>query len=112
MTKYTRHLAASLFLSGALLAGCRGDNKKSDTTALGADTTLNRDLAMANRDTTAQPQLKDVPANTPGATTPNAPASTERPATRTPPRVIHRPAQSGPINRAENKPAPAPTSTT
>ncbi|HEX4681523.1 MAG TPA: hypothetical protein VH277_02370, partial [Gemmatimonadaceae bacterium] len=112
MTKYTRRLAASLIASAALLAGCHGGDKKTDTTALGTDTTLNRDLAMANRDTTAQPQLKDVPANAPATTTPNPPATTERPATHTTPRVIHRPAQSGPVNRAENKPAPAPTSTT
>ena len=39
---------------------------RPDSTALGADSTLNRDLALANRDTAAQPQLKDVPrANAP-----------------------------------------------
>jgi hypothetical protein len=109
MTKYTRRLAASLLASAALFAACRGNESKADSTALGTDTTLNRDLAMANRgDTTAQPQLKDVPANAPSTTTPEAPQTSSRPERRHEPRVIHRPAQSGPINRAENKPAPAP----
>jgi hypothetical protein len=38
------------------------DKKKDDT--LAQDTTLNRDLRMANADTSAQPALKDVPAGT------------------------------------------------
>lgn len=112
MTKYTRQLAASL-AAAALLAGCRGDNKRADSTALGADSTLNRDLALANRDTNVQPQLRDVPANTPATTSPEAPKTTSnRPVRRPEPRVIDRAAQSGRINRAENKPAPAPTTTT
>lgn len=111
MTKYTRRLAASLFASAALLAACRGNETKSDSTALGTDTTLNRDLAMANRgDTNAQPQLKDVPANAPATPSPSAPV-TKREERRPQPREIHRPAQSGPIHRAEDKP-PVPTTTT
>ncbi len=38
------------------------DKTKNDT--LAQDTTLNRDLKMANADTSAQPALKDVPAGT------------------------------------------------
>ena len=37
--------------------------------------TLSRDLALANRDSAAQPQLKDVPASTPAASTPKPSAS-------------------------------------
>jgi hypothetical protein len=111
MSKYTRHLAATLCVSAVMLGACRGDKGKTDSTALGTDTTLNRDLALANRDTTAQPQLKDVPANTPTTAAP-APATSTRSEPRPQPRVTHRPAQSGPINRAENKPAPAPAPTT
>lgn len=74
MLKYTRPLGASLFAAACLLGACRSDNKKGpDSTALGADTTLSRDLALAGRDTTVQPQLKDVPANTPSAPEPAAP---------------------------------------
>ena len=80
MTKYTRRSAALLLVTAAVLAACSSESKKGpDSAALGADTTLNRDLAMANRDTTVQPALKDVPAPTP---TP-APTTT-RPQTRTP----------------------------
>ncbi|HVX39832.1 MAG TPA: hypothetical protein VHB25_09685 [Gemmatimonadaceae bacterium] len=89
MSKYTRHLGASLMLVGVtLLAACGGGEKKSDSTAaLGADTTLNRDLALAGKDTTAQPQLQDVPTTAPSA---NAPAASNAPTTRTPTRTTPR----------------------
>jgi hypothetical protein len=64
----------------AVLGACRGEPKKGPDT-LGADTTLNRDLSMAGRDTGVQPQLNDVPANAPAA--PTKTASTNRPSTRT-----------------------------
>jgi hypothetical protein len=44
-----------------LLAACGGDKNASDT-SLAADTSLNRDLALAGRDSAAQPSLTDVPA--------------------------------------------------
>ena len=92
MSKYTRHLGASLMLVGlTLLGACGGGEKKSDSTAaLGADTTLNRDLALAGKDTTAQPQLKDVPTTAPSA---NAPAASNAPTTRTPARTQPRTTQ-------------------
>ncbi len=100
MLKYTRSLGASLLVAATLIAGCKGESNKADSTALKADSTLNRDLALANRDTTAQPQLKDVPAG--GA------ASSEEPRVNNPPKVVHRPAQSGPTRAPANKPAEAP----
>ncbi|MGH7616159.1 MAG: hypothetical protein ACREPM_02920 [Gemmatimonadaceae bacterium] len=96
MSKYIRHLGVpTLIVALAALAACRSDAKRSDSTALGADTTLNRDLALANRDTAAQPQLTDVP-NTPPPKTPAAtrPAPSRRTAER--PRTH------------ENRPAPTP----
>ena len=76
MLKYTRRLGAPIALvTVTLLGACGSDAKKADSTALGADTTLNRDLALANRDSAAQPQLKDVPASTPAASTPKPSAS-------------------------------------
>jgi hypothetical protein len=72
-----------------LLGACKSDSGKVDSTALKTDTTLNRDLALANRDSTAQPQLQDVPAG--GA----APAPTTAPRTNSPP--------------ARTTPAPKPT---
>lgn len=101
MSKYTRPLGASLLVAATLLAGCKGDsNKAADSSALKTDTTLNRDLALANSDSTSQPQLKDVPAGT------GAPAASNAPRANNPPRVTHRPAQSGPTNTTANKPAP------
>ena len=64
MSKYTRPIFASLALTFALVSGaCSKADNKADTTALKSDSALNRDLALANHDTGAQPQLKDVPAN-------------------------------------------------
>ncbi len=63
MAKDTRRLGVSIVLAAALFAACSKDAKKGpDSTALGADSSLNRDLAMANRDSAAKPELKDVPA--------------------------------------------------
>lgn len=75
MVQYIPRLKASLVLSFALVAGACSN--KDDTAA--ADSALNRDIQLANRDTAAQPALTDVPAAT--ATTP-AP-STSAPRTTT-----------------------------
>jgi hypothetical protein len=102
MMKYTRRVTAPFAVlavaTTVLLGACRSDKKGPDTTALGADTTLNRDLALANRDSGTQPSLKHIPPNEPAATTP-APS---RPRTTTPSRPAPRP----------SSPAPAPTPTT
>ncbi|HTE48011.1 MAG TPA: hypothetical protein VK636_22400 [Gemmatimonadaceae bacterium] len=84
MLKYTRRLGAPFVLASVvLISACSSDAKKGpDSTALGADTTLNKDLALAGRDTTAQPQLKDVPP-TPAAKEPSRPV-TRPPARKTP----------------------------
>lgn len=59
--RFVRH---SLWL-GVLLAvaACKGEKKSNDV--LAQDSTLNRDLALANQDTTVRPQLKDVPDTAP-----------------------------------------------
>jgi hypothetical protein len=93
MAKYTRHLSAAAVLSAALmLAACdRGSSGGADS-PLAQDTALNRDLLLAGRDTAAQPQLRDVPADStaaaaaaPRATTPaRRTTPTARPAARSP----------------------------
>lgn len=88
--------AASLVVLGA----CGGDKKGPDSTALGADTTLSRDLALANRDTTAQPQLKDVPPNAAAAPAPAPAPRTTRP--------VERPRRNPPREVPSPTPAPAP----
>lgn len=109
MSQYTRlsaalprRLALGVGLAAATLfaAACKSDNNAKDSTALGADSTLNKDLALAGQDTTAQPQLSDVPA-TSGATP--APSGSSAPAPRrtTPRRTTP----------SRSTPAPRPTTT-
>ena len=102
MTKYIRRLRTPLALCVALAsAACTVKDNKSDTT-LAADSTLNRDLQLANQDTSLQPQLRDVPAApAPAASTPSStPAS--RPASR----------PSTTTTRPSTTTKPAPTTTT
>ena len=58
MVQYIPRLTASLVLSLALVASACSN--KDDTAA--ADSALNSDIQLANRDTAAQPALTDVPA--------------------------------------------------
>jgi hypothetical protein len=76
MFQYIPRLTAALSLA-IVVAAC-GDSKTDDT--LAQDTSLNRDIALANRDSAAQPALTDVPAGTP---TPTTSARTTTPAPRT-----------------------------
>ncbi|MDQ2890079.1 MAG: YMGG-like glycine zipper-containing protein [Gemmatimonadota bacterium] len=87
MSKYMRRLRKLAVLPTAIaligVAACSGE-KKTDSVA--QDSTLNRDLQLANRDSAAQPQLSDVPARTAPAAKP-APtpvASATRPTRREP----------------------------
>jgi hypothetical protein len=102
MSKYMHGARALIGGSAAVamlaIGACSGD-KKNDS--LAQDSTLNQDIALANRDTAAQPQLKDVPATTapapapstarPRSTTPTPTRTTPRPA---PPRVTPAPTTS------------------
>ena len=97
-----------------LAAGCKRDNP-SGNDALAQDSTLSRDLQLANRDTTVQPQLKDVPATPPPEPVKPAPvaprvahAPAPRPATPSPtPRTtIPRPQVSNQLPRVEPPPTP------
>ncbi len=103
MTKYIRQLRAPLALCAALAVGaCTVKDSKSDS-SLAADTALNRDLALAGKDTTVQPQLRDIPA-TP-ATTP-APAATPAPRATAP---ATRPSTSGRTTTTTRTTTPART---
>src|SRR5665647_874032 len=89
MSKYINRWCAPLVLVAALSAAACTDTKKTDT--LAQDSSLNRDLQMANQDSTAQPALTDVPAtSTPTTAARAAPApvrTTPRPVVRTPTRT-------------------------
>ncbi len=89
MVQYIPRLNASLVLGFALLAGACA--KKDNTAA--ADSALNKDIQLANRDTSAQPTLSDVPAGT--ATTPTASrTTTPKTTTRTTTTTTRRPTTS------------------
>ncbi len=76
MSKYMTRVTAMLTLSASLVAvACT--EKKNDT--LAQDTTLNRDMQLANANSTATPALKDVPTTT----TPAPAPATVTPAPRT-----------------------------
>src|SRR5207248_5274726 len=78
MVQYIPRLNATLALSFALVIGAC--STKTDNNAA-ADSALNKDIQLANRDTAAQPALTDVPASSSVA---NAPATTAaRTTTRT-----------------------------
>ena len=106
MSKYSRRFGAPILIAALVsIAACGSDAKKGpDTTALGKDSALNRDLALAGRDTTVQPQLKDVPAAKPEAPAPVTP--TKRAPARTPPRTAPK------TTPAQTPPPPQPTTTT
>jgi len=99
MSNYIRRIGTPLALSVALIAGACKNDRAADDTTLAADTTLNRDLAMAGRDTAAQPQLTDVPA-----------ANTPTPAASTP--AATRPRSSGSAGTTTRRPATTPSTPT
>src|SRR5438046_10053831 len=77
MVQYIPRFSASLVLSMALIAGACA---KTDNNAA-ADSALNKDIQLANRDTAAQPALTDIPAAS--STTSGASAVAPRTTTRT-----------------------------
>ena len=88
MFQYIPRLNASLALALALTVGaCTA--KKDDT--LASDTSLNRDIQLANRDTSAQPTLTDVPAGTTTAPATSNTATTPRTGTSAPRTTTTRP---------------------
>ena len=110
MLKYTRRIGVPIVLSAvALVSACSSDAKKGPDSALAADSALNRDLALAGRDSTAQPQLKDVPATNPTAAE-APPALTKKTPARPTPRTT--PRTNPPVATAPKTLPPAPVTTT
>src|SRR6185312_2222906 len=79
MSKYMQRartlVAVPAVLALVALAACSGE-KKNDT--LAQDSTLNRDMQLANADTAAKPALNDVPATKTPAPAPSASATAPR----------------------------------
>jgi hypothetical protein len=93
MVQYIPRSKASLALSVALLLGAC--TAKTDNSAA-ADSALNKDIQLANRDTAAQPALTDVPAGTAKNPAPAAGTTTTKTTTttRTPTTTTRRPTTS------------------
>jgi hypothetical protein len=90
MVQYIPRLKASLVLSLALLAGAC--SKKDDTAA--ADSALNSDIQLANRDSGALPALTDVPAGSATNPAPSTTTTTKTTTTRTPATTTRKPTTS------------------
>jgi hypothetical protein len=105
MSEYIPRWRAPLALIAALAIGACTDSKNDDT--LAQDTSLTRDLQMANQDTLSQPALQDVPA----LESPTDVATAPAPASRAPSRgtTVRTPPRS--TTPARPAPAPAPTTT-
>jgi hypothetical protein len=105
MTRSIRILAPLAF-AAALAVSAGACNKDKNAGALSQDTTLNRDLALANKDSASQPQLKDVPAADSSKTAAPAPTTSSTAPERT------RPRRRAPSPSAPSSSAAAPESTT
>jgi YMGG-like Gly-zipper len=107
-TTFTRIAAPVLLAFTLTLGACKQGDKPED--ALAQDTSLAHDLQLANADTAAQPQLKDVPATVVPAETPatqtQAPRVTKRqtPAEILTPNRNPRRVATNPTTQHENTP--------
>ena len=91
--KLSTFAAPALFAAALLLGACKRGDSPEDI--LAKDSSLVRDLALANADTSAQPELKDIPATTDPVVNDAVPA----------PRVSTRPAAAE-VPRQRREPPP------
>jgi hypothetical protein len=106
-TMKTSSVIARSSLAVVLAVSVAACSDKKNDDSLAQDTTLTKDLALANSDSAAQPQLKDVPVESTPLPAPAAPAPQPAPRQRTvtPPRTIVRTVQRPPA-RVATEPAP------
>lgn len=105
-----RNLTTILLLSGSVSIGaCSGDGNPDDV--LAQDTSLTRDLALANEDTTSEPQLADVPVSAEPKAAEAEPELTPAPRASRPQvpraRVVTAPARTA-VRPPASRPRPAP----
>lgn len=103
----------AILLASALVFGACSDKSRNDD-VLAQDTSLSRDLALANADTASQPQLKDVPLESvpaPVAAEPEPRPAPPRTRVSTPRTIVRRPAAPRPT-APPVEPEPAPTNVT
>ena len=101
-TNFTR-IAGSVLLGFTLTLGaCKQGDKPED--ALAQDTSLAHDLQLANADTAAQPELKDVPATVVPAEAPATQTQTPRVTKRQTPAEILTPSRRRVATKPETQP--------
>ena len=82
MKQYIRTVGTSLALTATFaFAACTVSDKSATDSSLARDSSLNKDLQLAGKDTTVQPQLQDVAATPPAPTKAPAAKPTPRPTT-------------------------------
>jgi hypothetical protein len=111
-TKFSRTATPVLLIAILALGACKQGDKPED--ALAQDTSLAHDLQLANADTMAQPQLKDVPvtiapAPRPAATAPRVSQRQKPSEILTPSRSPRRVATRSTPQAVEKAPAPVTT---
>jgi len=110
--RFSTSIARTSLITVLALSFAACSDKKNDD-VLAQDTTLTKDLALANRDTALQPQLRDVPVDSTPTQAPAAAAPAQRVRSRvtTPPRTIVR-TPSRPVRTAPAEPAIGTSATT
>src|SRR5690349_12967564 len=103
-TNFTRIAGSVLFAFTLTIGACKQGDKPED--ALAQDTSLAHDLQLANADSAAQPQLKDVPATVVPAETPATQTQTPRVAKRQTPAEILTPSKRRVATKPETQPQP------
>lgn len=113
MSKYIRRASWPVALAALFLVAACGGNK--DDAQLAQDSALARDLARVGEDSLIEPQLQDIPAETPPSTVTPPPARPRTPATRTPTRTTPPPAAppaAPPTTAGGNTASPGPGTAT
>ena len=105
-SKLSRLAPSALFAAALLLGACKRGDSPEDI--LAKDSTLIRDIALANADTSAQPELKDVPASTDPVVSDAAPTPRVSPRPTTSERTRR---EAPPVTIARRAPPPPPVTT-
>src|SRR5688572_15667351 len=105
MRRLSRFATPALFAAALLLGACKRGDSPEDI--LAKDSALTRDLALANTDTSAQPELKDIPATVEPVVSETAPA----PRASSRPAAAERPRREPPTTVVTRREPPPPAAT-
>ena len=103
-------ISVALFAAAVAFTACTDSGNKED--ALAQDTSLTRDLALANQDTSSKPELRDVPVTSVPEPVDTEPAPVPAPAPVRRRAVVPPPPQRTTTTPRRTTPAPAPETPT